>query len=213
MKYILVGYNQDFSWIKDYTDDYLVYDRSETDDFIKDIPKDRVIKTENVGNADYDKLNYLVDNYDNLPEVFLWGKTNLFKYITKEEFEKVKDNKVFTPLLTQNHKTYSDNLGVVCYYSGGIYHERNPMIYSLIPCTEKFCNDKYCKDYPEFAFMFQLPCPFYIPFAPGGNYILTKDRVHRYSRDFYKKMADILPYCAVPLEAYFCERAYYQLWC
>ena len=204
MKYVLVGYNQDFSWIKDYTDDFLVYDRSETDDFIKDLPPEKVIKTPNLGNADFDKLCYLLDNYDNLPEVFLWGKTNLFKYITKEEFDLVKDNKEFTPLLTQNHKVSSDNLGPVSYYSGGIYHERNPLLYS-----DDF---KYCKDYPEFAYMFQLPNPYYIPFAPGGNYILTRERVHRYSRDFYEKMAKVLPYAREPLEAHFCERSYYNIW-
>jgi len=201
---VLVNYNftPDKEWIGD---DYLIYDRSDDGiDHLEEFDKSKVIYTENVGNADYDRLDYLVDNYETLPDVFLWSKTNLFKYITKEEYEKVKDNQEFTPLLTQNHKTYSDNLGVVCYYSGGIYHERNPMLYSN--------QWRFCKDYPEFAYMFQLPNPSYIPFAPGGNYILTKERVYRYSRDFYAKMASILPYCQLPLEANFCERAYYQLW-
>jgi hypothetical protein len=44
MKFVLVGYNQDFSWAKDYTDDLVIYDRSETDEFIKDLkyPEKRV---------------------------------------------------------------------------------------------------------------------------------------------------------------------------
>lgn len=204
MKKILVNYNftPDKEWIGD---DYLIYDRSDDGvDHLIEFDQSKIIKTENVGNVDYDKLCYLIDNYDNLPEVFLWGKTNLFKYITNEEYEKVKDNQEFTPLLTQNHKTYSDNVGPVCYYSARIYNERNPLIYQN--------SYKYFRDYGEFAHKFFLPNPLYIPFAPGGNYILTKERVHRYSRDFYISLARILPYAREPLEAQFCERSYYNIW-
>ncbi len=204
MKKILVNYNftPEKEWIGD---DYLIYDRSDDGvDHLAEFDSSKIIKTENTGQVDYDKLNYLVDNYDNLPEVFLWGKTNLFKYITPEEYEKVKNNTDFTPLLTQGHKTYSDNNGAVCYYSGGMFYERNPLLY--------FSNFKYFKDYPEFAHAMQLPNPYYIPFAPGGSYILTRDRVHRFSRDFYTNLASFLPYCADPLEAHFCERSYYNMW-
>src|SRR3990167_1487480 len=123
MKYIAINFDSDPSWILEETDDYLIYDRGEKD---WDLPKDKVIKTANVGHVDYDKLSYLVDNYDNLPEVFYWGKVNLWKSITKEEFDAVKNCNTFMPLLTKNHKIYSDRLGVVCYYDeNGMFNERN----------------------------------------------------------------------------------------
>lgn len=203
---VLVNYNftPDKEWIGD---DYLIYDRSDDGiDHLKDFDKDKIIKTKNVGQVDYDKLNYLVDNYDHLPEVFLWGKTNLFKYITKEEYDLVKDNMTFTPLLTQGHSTYNDDSGAVCYYSGQMYHERNNNWY-----LNQF-DTKYFHSFAEFAHEFQLPNPSYIPFAPGGNYILTKNVVHKYSRDFYVKMTDILPYAREPGEAQMLERSYYMLW-
>ena len=203
---VLVNYNftPDKEWIGD---DYLIHDRSDDGiDHLTEFDPAKIIKTDNMGQVDYDKLNYLINNYDNLPEVFLWGKTNLFKYITPEEYEKVKDNQFFTPLLTQNHNTYSDNNGVVCDYSGGMYRERNDSWYlNSLPA-------KYFGNYAEFAHAFQLPNPPYIPFAPGGNYILTKERVHRYSVDYYKKMAGILPYAREPGEAQMTERSYYILW-
>ena len=200
MKFVLVSYNNDPTWVKEYTDDWLIFDRS-------DVPFDfpNTTKTDNVGNVDYDKLRYLVDYYDDLPEAFVWGKTNLFKYITKEEFDKVKDNKYFTPLLTQNHQTYQDRNGWVCYYGGGTYHERNNSWY-LDQFPSKFAS------YGEFAHEFQLPSPPYLQFAPGGNYILTREVVHKYSRDFYDKMASTLPYCQLPGEAQMCERSYFNMW-
>lgn len=203
---ILVNYNftPDPEWIGE---DYLIYDRSDDGvDHLKDFDQSKIIKTDNMGQVDYDKLRYLVDNYDNLPDVFLWGKTNLFKYISKEEYEKVKDNKVFTPLLTQNHKVYSDNLGNVCYYSENIYFERNDNWYL------NQLGSKYFNTYGEFANEFQLPNPMFIPFAPGGNYILTRGDVHKYSVDYYKKMSEILPHARESAEACMCERSYYTLW-
>lgn len=206
MKKVIINYNftPDKEWIGD---DYLIYDRSDDGiDHLNDFDKSKVIYTKNVGNVDYDKLCYLVDNYDKLPDVFLWGKTNLFKYISKEEYAKVKNNTHFTPLLTENHKTYSDNMGPVCFYEAGIYKERNNNWY-----LNQFPT-KYCHSFAEWAHAFQMANPSYIPFAPGGNYILTRDTVHKYSRDFYVKMAEALPYCQLPGEAQFAERSYYQLW-
>lgn len=202
----LVNYNftPDKEWIGD---NYIIFDRSDDGiDHLKEFDQTKIIKTENVGQVDYDKLNYLVDNYDNLPDVFLWAKTNIFKYISKEEYEKEKNNKSFTPLLTQNHKTYSDNNSPICYYSGQIYYERNDNWY-----LNQFPT-KYFSSYGEFAKSAQLPNPPYLPFAPGGNYILTRETVHKYSRDFYANLASLLPYCREPAEAQMLERSYYNIW-
>lgn len=199
MKAILSHYSGDWEWVKDFTDDYFIYNRSD-----EDIPNS--VPRENRGDADYDKLSYLVDNYDDLPDLFLWSKSNLFKFITPEEFALVKENQEFTPLLTQHHKTYADKMGQVCYYEDGIYRERNDSWFlNEVPA-------RYINTWNEWADIFFLPKPDYIPFAPGGSYILTRERVHRYGRDLYEKMRDMLPYAQKPGEAHCAERSYYLLW-
>lgn len=205
MRAILVNYNFTPDWVREYTDDYFIFDRSDSDEYLKDFPEERIQKTKNVGNVDYDKLGFLIDFYYDLPEIFLWGKTNILKYITIEEFLKVKDTREFTPLLTQNHRTYMDALGVVNYYKDGMFYERNDSWY-----TSQL--EYRIPNYHIFAQYLNLPSPDYLPFAPGGNYILTRERVHRYGKDFYKMMRDTLDYCQLPAEAHMCERTYYQLW-
>ncbi len=203
MKAFLVNYNFTPTWLLTSGLDYLIHDRSDSKEYLKDFPQDRIVYEENLGQVDYPKLSFLADSYDTLPEVFLWGKTNLFKYISEEEYEKLKDNQMFTPLLTQNHPTYDDRLGAVNYYSGRMYHERIDLM--RFPTM-------YVRSHREFLHAFSLPAPQYIPFAPGGNYILTKDTVHKYSRDYYARMRDILPYERDPGEAQFAERSYYLMW-
>lgn len=203
---VLVNYNQtpDREWIGD---DYLIYDRSDDGvDHLKDFDPTKIIKTENLGQVDFDKLNYLVDNYDNLPDVFLWGKTNLWDYIPQEEYEKVKDNKTFTPLLSPHHKAYQDNIGWVAYYSQGVYWERNDSWY-----FNSF-DSRYVRNFREWCHHMCLPSPGYVPFAPGGNYILTKETVHKFGKDYYAKMAEALPYCREPAEAHCAERSYLLMW-
>ena len=215
MKAILINHNFTPNWLSEYDFDYLIYDRSDSTEYLKDFPQDRIIYTKNIGNVDWDRLSYLVDNYDNLPEVFLWSKSNLFKYISKPEFDEVKNNKYFTPLLTSNHKeilydgteeyvkrhgTFKD----VSFYQGGMYYELNNSWY--IDTSRRF------QSYEDFARHFGLPNPEYLPFAPGGNYLLTRERVHRHSKEFYDEMRNVLPYTILPTEAHYCERSYYNLW-
>lgn len=195
MKYVLTHYQGDWTWVKEYTEDFLIYNRSE-----EEIPGS--ITRKNVGDADFDRLSYIIDNYYALPDVFLLAKSNLFKYISKEEFELVKDNQEFTPLLTQNHHTYEP----ICRYDNGMYEEINNSWYlASVPSL-------YFNSYGQFAHNFRLPSPDYLKFAPGGNYILTRERIHRYAVDYYKELANVLPYCQRPGEAQMLERSYLTIW-
>jgi hypothetical protein len=99
MKWIISRYNHDISYLPKYTEEYVMYDRSE-----EPIDDPRVIIVPNIGSDWYDKFTYIIDNYHNLPDVALYTKANIFKYITPEEFEPIKDNKTFTPLFTKTHE-------------------------------------------------------------------------------------------------------------
>lgn len=205
MKAILVNHNYTPEWLKQYDFDYTIFDRSDSKDYLKDFPQERIIYTSNVGNIDYDKLHYLIDNYDNLPEIFLWGKSNLFKYISQPEFDNLDLNH-FQPLLTQHHRIYSDSVGAVNYYQNGMYYERNDSWYL------KQHQPKYVANWEEWSRMFHLPNPAYLSFPPGGNFILTREKVHMYGKDMYERMAATLDYTTLPGEAQLCERTYHLLW-
>lgn len=206
MKGCLVNYKTDPAWISDYPElELTIYDR--TDDGLEtDLTEyGAVYKTPNIGDIDYDKLTYLIDNYDDLPDVFLWGKTNLFKFVDEPDFKKALQANDFSPLLKYNHRVYSDQFGQVNFYRGDMYYERNDSWFfnATIP--------KYFKTWDEWCLHFGLPRDAYIPFAPGGNYILTRDKVRKYAKDLYEEMRSFLPHAQRPAEAQACERSYYYL--
>ncbi len=213
MKALLVNYRYDPTWLKDYPElEVLMYDRSD-DDVERDLTQyGNVRKTPNYGDVDFDKLTWLIENYDDLPEVFLWSKTNIHKFVDDETLKKALQGNVFKPLLKKDHRTYSDQYGVVSKYLGGphgvIYAERNDSWFFNMNLDTK----GVFRSWDEWARHFMLPQEAYIPFAPGGSYILTRERVHRYSKDFYEEMRMTLPYAQHPVEAHCCERSYYYLW-
>lgn len=211
---VLVNYGYDPEWLLRYPDiePIVIYDRSD-DGIERNLTKYGPVKrTENLGDVDHDKLTWLVENYDNLPEVFLWSKTNLFKFISEDEFNKVRLNSTFTPLLTLNHTIYSDSFGPVNQYAGTehgpIYCERTGVFNVLFRTLD---NRGTFYSWDDWARTFQLPIEPYIPFAPGGSYILTREAVHKHGRDIYAAMRDSLPYATRPVEAQCCERSYFYL--
>ena len=197
------NYNADISWILDYTDNYIIYDRSDTDEWIKPFDQTKVIKVKNIGWDIYDKLTYLIDNYDNLPETVILTKGNTFKYITKEEFDSVCNNISFTPLLTKHHKTYLP----VCFYDkNGMFNEINNSWYL------KTFPAKYFSSYNQFIKGFGIEKPKYIKFAPGSNYIVTKENVQKHPKSFYEKLRRCVDYSTLPGEAQIIERFLYTMW-
>lgn len=193
MKYILSRYNHDISWLKNYTNDYVLYDRSEK-------PLENSIIVPNLGSDISDKFAFIIDNYDNLPDVAVYTKANLFKYISKEEFDLVKDNKTFTPLLTKHHKVYEP----ICRYnSEGMYDEINNYWY-LGPHPAKYAQ--------EIIKLFGMDKRKYNVFAPGSNYILPKENILQHPKELYQTLKSYLDWAVYPGDAMLMERNLYYLW-
>lgn len=195
MKYIISRFNHDLSWLKEYTDDYVLYDRS-------DEPAPEAIVVPNVGSDIYDKFTYIIEHYDNLPDVAIYTKANLFKYISKEEFDKVKDNQFFTPLLTAHHEEKPGT----CYYKDGIYWEINNGWYLDAHPVKNVERINLLMD------MLGIRGMRYVPFAPGSNYILTKENILKHPKATYEKLRELLSWAIYPGEAQIIERGLYTFW-
>ena len=194
MEYVISRYgNQDVNWVGQYVPTMVLYDRSDDP-----IPGANVVP--NIGTDIFDKFSYIIDHYDNLPPVMLLSKANLFKYITPQEFELVKNNSFFTPLLTMNHEIKED----VSYYENGIYWETNNKWYlGAHPC--KYDPDQIMRE----CGVDKLK---YLPFAPGSNYIVTRQNIQKKPKEFYERMRNYLGWAVYPGEAQVLERCLYTIW-
>lgn len=204
MRAVFSNYNFTPDWILDYDFDYIIYDRSDSKR-LNNFPPNRVIYVKNLGSDIFDKLTWIIDNYDRLPDVVMLAKSNLFKYISLDEFDEALEkgeNKEFVPLLTQKHRTYSDEQGEVCFYKDGIYYERN----------NKWFLNPHPAQSEELFYILGLSQLDYIPFAPGSSYILPKQNILKHSKRFYEKLRGYLDYTIYPGEAMILERGLFLLW-
>lgn len=86
-----------------------------------------------------------------------------------------------------------------------MYHELNNSWYA-----QQF--ERKFNTYNDWADYMGLPKPEYLAFPPGGNFILTKEVIHRHSKEFYGKMRETLAHAMLPAEAHYVERSYCTLW-
>ncbi len=199
-KFIVSRYEQDADWLIEYAkpEEIFMYDRSV-------VPLEGAIQVRNIGTDLFDKFTYIIDNYDDLPDFAVYTKCNLFKYITKQEFDAVKDNRTFTPLLTKNHRCYDQGNTPVCFYKDGMYFEINNAWYlNSHPARTRFTP-------AEVSNLLGISDMMYVPFAPGSNYILAKEDILKNTKAFYEKLRGYLTWAVYPGEAQIIERGLFTI--
>lgn len=198
--FVVSQWNNDVSWVEEYTTNYIIYDKSNT---LTEGPK--VIKCENVGHNLYDIFHYCYSNYDNIPNLIAFLEGNPWDHCNREKFNRVINNKFFTPLES---------------------YENAPDYHAAMKCSDagwmEINNDWYIISHPRRDFsMFQsynqaldyvfknAYHPQFVRFSPGGMYLVEKERILHYSRNFWKSLMEIVSKHSNQPEAYIFER---MLW-
>ena len=175
----------DLKWIEEYKpDEVIVYDK----------------KDKNVGSNIYDYFDYIVKNYDNLPDIVVFTKGNMLeRHITKEELDKIIGNKTLTPLMTMNHKTYLPT----CYYKDGLYWEQNDYWYAN-------CHPR--KDFNKLVDLLNIRGREYLGFSPGACWLVPRENILKQTKEMYADLMTYIDHDSNPAEAHLLERALHTIW-
>ncbi len=200
-------HDNEVGWVPEYTDNYLIYDRSENISLPAGIDEKKIIRGANVGFNLYDYFTFIIDHYDRLPKCVIFAKGNVFpRHVSQEFFDRIANNDFFTSIEDYRmHKTYWP----VCFISSdGGFCEINNSWY-----TKRY-KTKYFQNYDDFmSFCFKdPPVPRYVRFAPGANYIVPKENILKFPKVFYQNLRLFVSHCSLPGEAHIIERALYTLW-
>lgn len=217
--FIVSNYNSNCEWIKNYPYDYIIFDRSDTEQYIFD--KQKTFKSPNVGHNIYDYLMYFYNYYDSLPEYCCLLKGNMFylrnnnwieyKYITKEKFDRVIHNKYYTCLTSWTYENGFNSLRSC----DGAYLERND-VQNMINVKNSFNPPLSQKHYISYnnllSFIFKNPIkPTYIHFSPGACYIVNKWQILKYPKIFWLNLTKFIDYNNNPIESHLMERMMHTL--
>jgi hypothetical protein len=222
--------NHDLEWLK-MTYDYgfspentLIYDRT-PDDFLEKSKIDHlgtIVKSPNIGSNPYDIGRFVVDHYDNLPDVMVHIKGNLLAkpYTTKERFIYGLKANWFVPLDQHpNHWHHFRYISNNHYFSSPTSWENNNVTMSYLFPPEKMTKIKVYPriktfiDFLKDVFIIEdYEIPKFISFAPGANYVVPKNCILKYSKEFYKKIMHYTDYSNNPAEAHWYERIFQLAW-
>ncbi len=203
---VISNYNNDISWVPNYTHDYIVCNRGERK-LPEAIEVTKCIQQPNVGYNLYDYFTYIVENYSNLPPCVVFIKGNIFpRHVSKEYFDTHIHTTVFTPLVDKS--MIVENKPISFFDSKSGYSEVNNSWY----CRHHEL--KYFYSYNDFlSFCYTNPTiPKYVSFAPGANYIVPRENILKLPEQFYKNLIHFISYTQLPGEAHIIERALYTLW-
>ena len=208
--------NLEDSWVDKWCENYLIYDK-----FHRYPESDRVKHQKNVGQNIYDMFDFIVEHYDDLPDntlfcraCIMWPKDTGTPRLdengnrlsngncSKEVFLERCNNNTFTELQDFTSEPWRINNTMNRIGPDNSYMElNNSWYFGMFP-------GKYYNNINNFLNeMFVNPdIPQWLRFAPGGNYVIPKSDILKYSKKFYEEVRRILSYDAVVGEAHMIER-------
>lgn len=203
--YCISYYEGDLSWVELLPQDqYIVYAKSEITN-----PKVANIQSRpNVGYNIDSYLTFIIDNYENLPEITIFCKNNVVgRHVSRVVFEKCCASQIFTPI--EDPDTWN-KLGfpVSVISNDGGYLELNNSWYTKKHIPKYFSNYNYF-----FKYIFDTNLtPTYLRFAPGANYVVPKDNILNRSKNFYINLRALISHQSLACEAHYVERSLVTIW-
>jgi len=176
--YIVISrYSESVEWVRSLTDNYIIYNKGE------ELPSEYNQKiVDNFGGNQYDIVRYIYDNYYNLPPLIAFLQGDPFDHCSPDRFNRLIFNESFTPIF--GVKNYAD----------GEYFEANDSWYINQPWQshKPQCKFENFDEYAKHIFSNYTREETLI-FPPGSQFIVEEERCLFYSRNFWKKIMDVIP--------------------
>jgi len=186
-------------------DNYIIYDKSV--EGLKFYDKN-IVRSKNVGYNIDSYFSYIIDNYDNLPEIIIFCKNNIYpRHISQDFFKNSIKKNTFTPLHDiDNFKNI--NFPVSFITNDNSYLELNNSWYANNYIS------KYFNNYNSFYnYIFENTItPLYLNFSPGANYIVPKNNILNRSKLFYINLKFLISHSQFSCESHFVERSLIVIW-
>jgi len=179
--FVISRFKEDVSWIKDVSEDYIVYNKGE-DDLVEYKTK----RMPNIGANQRDIFHFIHENYDNLPE--------LMAFVQGDPFDHCKDNSFYELIKSRKYTKlaqYPD-------WPDG-YWETNTSWY--VPCHTSYIRSKgieyNCRytDFHQYAteIFSDYDYPAMLKFPPGSQFIVERRQCLFYPREFWSYLMSIFP--------------------
>ncbi len=210
--WIISNYNQDpSSVITRLTAPFLVCNQGDPSHIPDSVKLSGNFKqTKHTGHNISDYLQFILENYNNLPESLGFAKGNIFpRHIDENSFVKRQPLDDFVPLYS-DRTTFSPSYRRLS-VKKLIAQQVAPGYYLEITNNWYVKHRKKGQYYPRindlFKQFFRRDVPEYILFVPGACMIVPREKIVRWPIEVYQKLYEAVTYDFFPVEAFHVERS------
>lgn len=210
--WIISNYNQDPSVvISRLTAPYLICNQGDLSYIPERLQQEgSFVLSRHTGHNISDYLEFIINNYNNLPDSLGFAKGNLFpRHITEEAFLARQLLQGFVPLYSEAitfrpkfHRLLRFRFGSQ-QIAPGYYIEFTNNWYARHRAPGKY----FPKLHDLFGHFFKREPPRYIPFVPGACMVVPAYKILRWPLDTYKYLYEAVAYDFFPVEAFHVERS------
>lgn len=227
---VVSNYNWDLDWLEmTYehgfsSENTVIYDRGNDGKDWSHLGK--IIRSPNIGANQYDIIKFIIENYDDLPDVSTFIKGNLFPereenyYTTKERFIQALHTDKFFSIWVDKWIALGDHRHFR--YAPEETLAEGRLVQPIQDCDFRYNthhqNRYFTSTHELWNWCFvDPPKQNSIEFIPANNFAVPKENILQYSKELYKKIQSILyepdpPYDRTCAEAHLLERTFYFMW-
>ena len=222
------NYNNDLDWVAEYPNPHLIYDKTwaggvldnDSSEMLppsfleKKYPDYNITCGDPNGYNISDYMQFIIEHYDNLPDVVVFMKGNTIgRHVSQEYFDRIVNLDTFACIedwTMHDMEQKALQTGYAMLSPDGGWMEMNDSWYLNHPKHAT----KYFTQYNDFLkFCYVNPVlPSYTRFPPGGNFVVPKQYILKYDKVFYQNLRTFTRHARVSGEGQMIERALYTIW-
>lgn len=192
-KIIVCRYNEDISWLDSEVKNCVIYNKGDKLNISNEI------LAPNVGRESETYLNYIISNYDRLPEVCVFTQANIKDHLGSNNVEfllKLKDEALLN-LMSMNFIVGSDR--------GCLSRS-----WSVVAKTDNYKKEKITFE-NWFTNNIRDIYPNFLKYYRSGIFAINKENILSKPKEFYEKLILEVNYHVNPAEGHYFERSWYYI--
>jgi hypothetical protein len=205
IKIVVSRYNEDISWLLPLKHYCIFINKGEP------LQIENEIRVENIGREGHSYLWFILNNYENLPDVVVFTQANIKDHIDIDNIKYletiIKDAVIYNKSMPNALHNYKINkkmngeLGPVWNYKDDEWYLKN----NYLNNQPQFFIDWFIKnikpEYPNPTMYFYM----------NGIFAVKKDLILNHTKEFYGKLIKSVDHHIDPAEGHFLERSWYHI--
>lgn len=200
-KIIVAIYNENIDWLNNEMENCIIYNKG------KKLNIDNEIILENVGRESDTYLNYIITNYNNLPDVIVFTQAKISDHRGSDDINyliNLKNSALYNTRSLSYSTCYATNENVWCdkewNYKNGYYYLENNYKDNKPTLFVNWFIENINSEYPNPIFIYT-----------NGILAVKKELILKRSSDYYKELIKQVNHHIDPAEGHFFERSWFYI--